>query len=237
MAKIPSKRLVYEFKRRLHHRNSSYSKAIRLEDICSYLTEGLMVVYESLAKHVEVGSEIENYLRPYEMKHVELDIARKTKDYVVAKYKEDHFKILNCEVCAKRDGCNSSNLTVRILDSDDIKTSLTNEMMKPSFEWGETLGEEGSEDLYIYTNQEFDITSVIIDYLRKPVEIHAPSLAEDGQYEDWNGEIQTEDTSLDLENFIFKKVADLAVLSALRDLGDMKDFQSQANKILNFEKI
>jgi len=237
MANVPAKRLVYEFKRRFHHRDSSYSKALRIETVCSYLTEGVMTVFEKLAKHVEVGSEVENFLRPYEMKYVELDIIDKTKNYVIADYKPDHFKILNVTACAKKKGCNSQDLRVAILDSDDIKTSLGNEMRKPSFEWGETLAEEGSKGLYVYTNNLFEIHKVTIDYLRRPEEIHAPTLAESKKYEDWNGIERTEDTELELENFVFKNAVDYAVLVALRDIGDLKDFQSQANKILNFDKI
>lgn len=233
---IEGVRLFYEFDRRFHHRNSSYSKALSAEDVCSFLTEGLMIYFENRVAVAETSSLVQNDLRNYEVKEVELPIVKEEKDFVVASYMDNHYQLLNQKACASKEGCPSGDIGIRIFQSDDKRSALVNEMMKPSFEWRETVGEEGEDGLYVWHNREFKIDKILVDYYRKPEDIHVPSMKE-GTYVDWNGVVRTEDTVLDMPTYAFRKIVDIAILCATRDIGDLKDFQSQINKIVNTDKI
>lgn len=234
---VTAQQLVYEFKRRLHHRNSSYSKALLIEDICSYLTEGLMTYYKNRVIMAEASPLIQSDLRPYEIKEVELSFTNKDK-YVIAEYKKDHYQLIRKRILATKEGCEPAELDVRVYQSNDVNHSLSNEMLRPSFEWRETVADEGEEGLYIWHNNEFTIQKVIVDYYKKPEDIHAPSLKAEGEhYVSWDGTIKVEDTVLEMPTYAFKDIADIAVLIALRDIGDMKDFQTQLRKILDVSQI
>ena len=65
-----------------------------------------------------------------------------------------------------------------LVQHDDLNDILTHPYYSPSFEWREIPVTIGGEDnkMYLYTNNEFDINSVNIEYIKYPKRLAAPSL-------------------------------------------------------------
>jgi len=66
------------------------------------------------------------------------------------------------------DCCPERNIIVYLVDKADLYLILRDANKKPSFEWGETVGIMSGDKFTIYTNNEFNITSVDLTYYRKP---------------------------------------------------------------------
>ena len=60
------------------------------------------------------------------------------------------------------------NIIVYIVDKADLYVILRDENKRPNFEWGETVGILANNALTVYTDNQFDIQSVSLNYYRKP---------------------------------------------------------------------
>jgi hypothetical protein len=92
--------------------------------------------------------------------------------------------------------------------------------------------------LFLYY-EGFDITKISLTYIRKPLRPGNPQdfTYGNGQYKLPDG---TQAVQRDIEinsTFQANKIIDIAVLVAMRDIGNTIDFESQLNKILNISKI
>jgi len=92
--------------------------------------------------------------------------------------------------------------------------------------------------LYLYY-EGFDIEKIYLSYIRKPLRPGNPK-----DYTYGNGTYNLPDGTAavqrDIEinsTFQANKIIDIAVLIAMRDVGNTIDFESQLNKILNISKI
>ena len=62
-------------------------------------------------------------------------------------------------------------MTVYLAQVADIDNLLTDNFRQPSAEWGETFCTLSSNNLKVYTNNEFDLTYPVLYYYRKPREV------------------------------------------------------------------
>jgi hypothetical protein len=161
----------------------------------------------------------------------------------LAKYPKDLFKRLNQKVKAKNEECCDDlekDIIIRILQSDDLNETLKDPYKKASFAWERVNGDESSEGLHVYHQEEMSIEQVCIDYYRSLKPIHAPSLVEcEGpKYYDYNGVEITEDSDFEISGrFIDNNISDIAVLLAKRDFGEVNDFQMRLQALLQVESI
>ena len=95
--------------------------------------------------------------------------------------------------------------------------------------------------LYLYY-EGFDIDKVFLSYIRKPLRPGNPQdfLKNQPGGGTYNLPDGTPAVQRDIEinsTFQANKIIDIAVLIAMRDIGNTIDFESQLNKILNISKI
>lgn len=231
---------------RLHNSTRSYirrynrelGKKVYVKDIDDALNEAIDLIFENYAAKFENNKTIRNHLRQLERKSITLPVTSKAKDHVFVEYPEDLY-MLTRQTCWASLGEFTDRLTVRKVQSDDLSESLVDPNWKPSFEWRETICDEAGNGLYVYHNGEFEIDSIEVDYLKKPDHVAAPSLVQpDNYYIDETGTKVKEDCDFEIDStFIWRKVANVAALIILRNLGEIQDYQTQLNKMISLENI
>lgn len=232
---IKSSRLIYEFDRRFDRFQGEQKPAIRLEDKMSLLNEALHIFFENRVKLAEINSKVRDELRPLEEKGRLLKV-KNSKDVSVAEIPKDSFRVLRAEALISRTGCDDKTVPVIKMSTDDLTRARKNAFWKSSFEWEHILGDEGKDGLYLYHDGEFSVKHVLVDYYRRPAELHAPSMSSKKEYVDWNGVTRKKDSDLELDNtYAYRKIVDIAVLLARADVGDQRDFQLQMTKILQVD--
>lgn len=228
---IKTSRLVAEFDLKFNGLKTNFETELRREDVIFILNYAMREVFTKHAELAEVDTYNRNVLRKLEEKEFTLNIIEKKENYVVAEIPENSYKILGRKVLAYKEGCGEKIIVPNPVRTDSLNILLKNEYWKPDFAWENTLYDEGLTGLYVWSNNDFDIREVIIDYIKKPSELHAASLFEEKFYIDWNGKKITKDVDLEWdETFVFDEIINLAVLTADKIKGNVRDFQ------LNFQK-
>lgn len=234
---VPVSKLITGFKNRLHHRNSNYSQALDIEEICEYLNEAQFWYVQNRIEQEGRGKLVKDDLRPLENNNVSLDF-EKVGDNYFCKFKDDHYQVIRQKAVVSMPECGTKKVKMSVFRADTFNENFDNTMWRSSFYWEDIMAKKDSKGYEIEASSGFTLEDVIIDYYRKPSEIHAPSLSDRAQYKDSYGNIIEEDQGLELDTtFAYLKIIDLSVLYALRDLGDIKDWQTQQSKIINSEKI
>lgn len=232
---IPSVRLIYEFDRRYDRIKTEFNKVLRIEDKLSILNESQTLLFKGRASLSEKNSEFRNDLRYLEDKEVELEFSNKGS-YSIAKLPKDFYKILRKRLIASNETCGQKELTLVTMDTNDLNFARKNPFFKSSYEWEHCLCDEGSEGLYLFHDNEFKINKVIIDYYRRPLEIHCPSLSAKKEYVSWNGELIKKDQGAELEDNL-EEIVNIAILIARADLGDIQDYKTKLDQIINVQKL
>lgn len=231
---MPSGKFVHdEYRRRLNRANSDYSSDISVRQVDSYLNEALEIWFENRVDLSELNSTVRNDLRQFEIKNKEINRVDVNTIFNVYEYPDNFYKLLRQWAVVSKKGCPEKNIVVLIWESDDISEGLRDPNWKPSYEYEETIADEGEKGLYIWHNGEFTIKKVYVDYYRKPNRIAVPSLIKpDGKYT--LGDVSvTEDSDLEVNStYAYRKIIDIAVACTLRDIGDTNDFNSIVQKIL-----
>lgn len=230
---IDCKDLHYAFINKANHSNSEYLHEISVAQRDIYLNEALNLVFEMLAKAPEINPKVRNDLRQLERKNVCVD-CQDRGDYVVAAFPEDFYRRLRTTVKASRSGCGSRELIVRPVGSNKISEALKSPYWKPSFEYEETIGDEGEDGMYIWHNKEFEVNKVCFDYIRKMQDIACPEIDKDcPTYINQRGEVVSTNQGFEVDStYWWRTVVDVAVLLAKRDKDDITNFQSQLNTIV-----
>jgi hypothetical protein len=233
---IKTSRLVYEFDRRFDRFTGEQKPAIRLENKLSLLNEGLQIFFENRVKLAEVNSRVRDELRPLEEKERSLKLRILTPEITLAAIPKDSFKILRTSATISKKDCPKKTVPIIMVGTDDLTRARKNAYWRSSFEWEHVLADEAKDGLYLYNDGEFSIDEVIIDYYRRPAELHAPSMSSKKEYVDWNGELRRKDVDLELDNtYAYRRIVDIAVLIAQADVGDQRDFQLKLTQILQAE--
>lgn len=236
---IKATRLQDEVRRKLNRKNSEYGRKISVSEMDLILTEAYHIYVENRVALFEVNSNVRQELRQLEVKNQPLTtIPDKTNNLnYLAEFPDKYYRVTRLHVQAKKEGCGEKELKGIIVQTDDLNEALRDPFYKPSFEFEEILYDEGGEYLHLYTDGTFRVKKVFIDYLKKPGDIRTPSLVK-GKYIDSDGNEIKADQDLELDStFQMRKIVDIAAAIALRDLGDINDYQAQVNKILQLEAL
>lgn len=235
---IKTDRLVAEFDLRYNGLKSQFDTDVRRVDALFIINQAIRLVFKECVSRAEINSYYRDTLRKLEEKEVSLKIKEQTENYVISEIPEESYKILRRKVVAEKEGCGSKEFPALIYQTDDLNVGLKNSYWKPSFAWEHALADEGSKGLYVWSNNDFKILDVVVDYIKKPEEVHAPSLFDSGSYVDWNGITRKKDVDLNWDStFIFDRIIDVSVLIADSIKGNQRDFQLNLNKIFNTDKI
>lgn len=231
---ISALRLTAEIRNKLNRVNSNYDQTIKQAQLDLFATEAYHVWFKNKAKVFK-----EQGLRDlidYEVKRYKLTPVRVDSTSFFVSYPPDLYKCTRRLALAKRDNCSLRSLIIHPVESDDLDEALRSSDISPSFDYEETIGNEGRGGMYVFVS-DFEITSVEIDYLKKPGDIKTPSLAPDGYYIDPDGNNVTQDSGVESDSAMqYHEIADLAVLFALNALSDFPEFQNRLNEILSKQR-
>lgn len=232
---ITATRLIYEFDRKYDRFKSQYKKNLDLVSKLNLLNEAQTIVFKAKAKVAEGNTKLRNELRFLEEKEVSLKLDHKGK-YSIAEFPEDYYMFLRKKVFANKNTCGEKELVVTMFDTNDLNLARKHPFFKSSYEWEHCLADEGRKGLYLFHEGDFEISEVVVDYYRVPKELHAASLKEEKQYVSWDGELITRDQGSELEENL-REIVDTAILIARADLGDIQDYKTKLDQIINVEKI
>ena len=94
----------------------------------------------------------------------------KTQDKYNFKLPENYFDLADARAKAKKDKC-SDLISLFELRTENLNEILIDEFHKPSFKWREAPFTINSDSLSIYTDGEFTITEVLLNYYRYPNQV------------------------------------------------------------------
>lgn len=227
-----ARKLVYEFDRKFDRFSGEKKKNISLVDKMSVLNEAQLIFFEAKSKLVEITTEYRKTLSQFEVRDRKLKLKSKDDGVNVYETPGNYYKALAREGEFSKDGCGTKRFPLTNIRSDKLKAALKNPYWKPSYYWESAFIDEDSEGFVVYYDPSSEVVNVYLTYLRYPKEIHAPSLSANGMYEDWNGIIRRRDVDCEFDDNDSRKIVDIAVLLARAEMGDVRDFQVELNKLM-----
>lgn len=141
--------------------------------------------------------------------------------------------MVRMRVRATKTGCGTRNIEVRQIQHDDLTKVLRSPFEGPSFDWyrvpaifAKAQGFEGVSSVYFYTNEDFSIDLMYPEYIKLPRKVFF------GGYNSLDGQYITSDpqVTLDFPEGIHRKIVDLAVLEAQRNISN-PNFQLSLQKV------
>jgi hypothetical protein len=102
-------------------------------------------------------------------------------------------------------GACSLNVPLIITEHDDIYTSLLDDNYSPSFEWMYVPANFSEQYIYVYTNNEFSLGNLYLDYLRYPKKIYY------GNYNDIDGNLLAQ-SDCELPEYLHYELLDVVEL-------------------------
>jgi hypothetical protein len=94
----------------------------------------------------------------------------KTQDKTDFKLPDDYFDLADARAKAKKGSC-SDTIYLFEVRTENLSEILQDEFHKPSFEWREAPFTVNSNLLSIYTNKEFEILNLLLNYYRYPSQL------------------------------------------------------------------
>lgn len=230
-------RLHEQFKLTVNRLDSNYNKSFSVSVVDAYLNKSQDVITERLMRHVEKHTSLRNHLRVLERKEVSLKIIERKGEYTVAEYPKDFYRLLRQNAIVKKKGCSQERkILVRTVNSDKLSEILKDPYWKPDFEWEETVGDEASKGYYVYTQSDWTVGKVVVDYMRKPLPMAAFSLSGCTPGEKYvlaTGEVVTQDAHCEFsDTYLWRYIGDLAALFAMRDLGQVDDMKTKMEEMI-----
>lgn len=209
--------------RQLNRVNSSYNKNITVVAIDGYINQAKEIILENINSIYEYNKTLGNQLKSLEIRSKELTNSSKENYYTNFKLPDDHYSTLSVKAIASKDNC-ESEIFMHHVPSHKIEESLRDPKWKPSYEWRESFYNEHSNYIAAYHNNEFDIKSLIISYIK-----YVPDVAfvtgVKGAYIKEDGSTPTEDKHLFIDSpIVHRKIEDIAIALIRRDMDENYKF-------------
>lgn len=181
---------------------------------------GINNVYQ---KGLEASQKRVEDLRPLVIKNAVLSASSLTSESYYVQLPSNYLYYLRSTAKSEKSTC-TSDLSIIIIQHDDLTNALTSKFYSPSFEWLETVGNFSQDRLYVYSDGSFKITDVELDYLRKPVRMAYPTGFENGSYELPDGTVISTDQDSDFSSNMFaaREIVDIAVVLATTSVADQR---------------
>ena len=229
------KDLHYGFRRRANKVESLQNRNFYVEQIDDYLNEALTTYIRRKLATVEKEQEDIDDLRQLVKSEVSLSLTQ-SLNFVDASFPTDYLRLLKSYSFASSSNCTiQKRLAHYSLQADDEEAFLKDPLYKPSYEWGETGYRIIDNVMRVYTNNEFVVSDVKIDYLYKHPRLGNPLDSRNGTYTLPNGVVAIQqDLILDSTNQP-DIIMDIAVLNAYMDISD-PNYSIKLNKLLNVNK-
>ena len=173
---------------------------------------------------VEISTGLTDDLRVI-MKSLEL-IPTKRKGYYEATLPPDYFYYVRVDVGAKSECCPERKMVVYEAEEANMGVLLTSSTKGPSFEWGETLSTLVGDKIRVYTNDEFDITNLILVYMRQP-----RSVQFQGCVNPSTGTTFTANVPCEFKDDIAEIMVDSAAAILAGDIESMNQYQRETQEV------
>lgn len=133
---------------------------------------------------------------------------------------------------ATKTGCGTKNIEVSVVQHDDLTTILRSPFEGPDYDWyrvpavfAKKQGNFEESSVYLYTDGNFTIDALYPEYIKMPRKVFFGGYTSlDGQYTPSSPQV-----TLDFPEGIHRKIVDIAVQEARRDIGD-PNFQLSLQK-------
>lgn len=236
---IKATNLVYNFDREFAKFNTAASKKLSLIDKLALLNKAQDIFVKNAVDLAEVNSKYRNILRVLENKEVSLEVNSSEDKYGVFSYPKDKLNVIRSRALVSKENCGDKEIVLTMIQSDDLDRARSNENWRSSFAWEQILADEGSDGLYVWHEGDFGINKILIDYIRKPKEIHAPELKlPNKRYIDWNGVERTENQDCEFDEiYVGRLLVDLAVMLGNSTVNDAQDYQTKVREIIEANNL
>jgi hypothetical protein len=227
----------YKFKQHANKVDGLRNANFLIPQIDEYLWEAYIIYVENICEQLELNQKRRDDIRQLEVKDLELPVTQVTNNYYTVDLPDNYYRHLESySLCSKPPCTNKKQIKHYIVRKDDIYK--TDPMFDPSFTFERVNMDISGNKLYLYYT-DFIIEKIYLSYVRKPLRPGNPDdfINGGGKYNLPDG---TPAVQRDIEidsTFQANKIIDIAVLVAMRDVGNTIDFESQLNKILQISKI
>jgi hypothetical protein len=226
----------YKFKQHANKVDGLRNANFLVPQIDQYIWEAYIIYIENICEHLEVNQKRRYDIRELEVKNFELPVVKVNNDYYTADLPSNYYRYLESFSLAKTTTCPSKSIKNYMIQKDDVY--INDPMFNSSYIFERVNIDISGNKLYLYCD-DFIIEKVYLTYVRRPLR---PANPQDFTY--GNGTYRHPDGTLAVQQDIeinstyqSNKIIDIAVLIAMRDVGNTIDFESQLNKILQISKI
>jgi hypothetical protein len=119
---------------------------------------------------------------------------------------DDYLQWKRVDVVAKTNCCESTNMVVYLAEEGNLSELLRDDSKKPSFEWQETFATLRDNEVLVYTNDEFIISSINITYYKQPVRISIANV-----FDPYTGAVPATNVLSEFKDDIIELIIDEAV--------------------------
>lgn len=228
----------YDFKQKLNKIDSQQYRNLQVPEIDWKLNEATEMFVKNIAEPrapnglgFEVNQRAIEDIRTLVVNQTDSSCTLATKyedNSYIATLPEDYWFHVSSEVNAKKGKCKEI-LSTNIRQHDDrFKISPFD---KSSFEWREINILFFEDKIRLFTDGTFEVLSICINYIKKPIKIHNAQDFVGGTYKDLGtGLMLTGFQDSDLPTHTHREIVDLAVLVATGEL-QLPDYQIKHGKI------
>jgi len=134
----------------------------------------------------------------------------------------DYLYFSRVDVLAKSECCPERRMTVYEVEEANMGILLTSDTKGPSFEWAETLTTLVGDKIRVYTNNEFQITSVNLVYFRRPRDVQFKNCINPN-----SGVVASADVTCEFKDDIAEILVDEAAAILAGDIESMNQYQRE----------
>jgi hypothetical protein len=232
---IPVEYFHNGFLQQSNYTDSQYLAEMSVAERDYYFNRAKNTLIEYWVNLAENNEFIRQQLRQITIRDEEL-VGKKKGDKYIATYPKDILKPLKTYAVATKKTCGDRRLVIRRLQSDKIERALKNPNSNRFWDFEETIGVEQSDGFAVYTGG-LTIKKIVMDYIRKVPDLSAPNLEKYETYVKFSGGSPVT-TNFEIDStYLADKIISLAVLFAQRDRGQVQEYQTQLQTILNVERV
>jgi hypothetical protein len=232
---IPVEYFHNGFLQQSNYTDSQYLAEMSVAERDYYFNRAKNTLIEYWVNLAENNEFIRQQLRQITIRDEEL-VGKKKGDKYIATYPKDILKPLKTYAIAAKKTCGDRRLVIRRLQSDKIERALKNPNSNRFWDFEETIGVEQSDGFAVYTGG-LTIKKIVMDYIRKVPDLSAPYLEKYETYVKFSGGSPVT-TNFEIDStYLADKIISLAVLFAQRDRGQVQEYQTQLQTILNVDRV
>lgn len=213
-----------------------YSK-VNSSDIDSALEEAYIIIVENQIHRPNLNARVREDLKILRQHNREMEFEKNAVS-VVVKYPEDYLRLADLGLIVRKPSCGEKEMLVHIVMDEEFREAKRDPNWKCDFNWGTTIGLLNSDGIHVDIEKDLQVIKVLGDYYRKfnfPIYVDPE---EEEQYIDDSGKRHTGNQEPELiNNFIWRRVADLAVLLLTKDSMDYNKYSIEFQNIVNLDTI